>query len=80
MLRTLIIFSGAFLTSPAYAHLGHVGELAGHAHWVGIGAVVVAGALAGVIGKLTENNADQDGLEQDVEEEMELGDEAPVEG
>ena len=80
MLRTLIILSGAIFTSPAYAHLGHVGELAGHAHWVGIGAVVVAGALAGVIGKLTENNADQDGLEQDVEEEMELGDEAPVEG
>lgn len=61
---------------PAYAHLGHVGELAGHAHWVGLGAVVIAGALATAIGKLTEQASD----ENETEEEIELGEEAPVEG
>lgn len=33
-------------TVPAYAHLGHIGELAGHSHWIGLGAVGVAGAIA----------------------------------
>lgn len=73
-------FKWCIFNIPAYAHLGHVGELAGHAHWVGIGAVVVAGALAGIIGKFTENDAEQETGEQDSEEEMELGEEAPVKG
>ncbi len=76
MLRTLITMSTVFLTSPVYAHLGHVGEIAGHAHWVGLGAVVVAGALAAAIGKLTQKDSD----EEENEEELELGEEAPVEG
>ena len=80
MMRTFIIFSGVLFASPAFAHLGHVGELAGHAHWVGLGAVVVAGALAGVIGKWTENDADQDAEQQGNDEEIELGEEAPAEG
>ncbi|WP_029057650.1 DUF6732 family protein [Stappia stellulata] len=33
-------------TTAAAAHGGHVGELAGHAHWVGIAAVAAAAALA----------------------------------
>ena len=72
MLRSLIVFAGSVFTFPAYAHLGHVGELAGHAHWVGIGAVVVAGVLAGAIGKLTEKENEVS------EEEIELGEEASV--
>ena len=76
MLRFYIFLIGFVLSSPANAHLGHVGELAGHAHWVGIGAVVVAGALAAAIGKLTEKNTDED----ETEEEIELGEEAPAEG
>ncbi len=76
MLRTLMIFSGVFWASPAFAHLGHVGELAGHAHWVGLGAVVVAGALAAAIGKLSDKVCEED----ENEEELELGEEAPVEG
>lgn len=33
-------------TQPAMAHLGHVGELAGHGHWIGLGALGVAAGLA----------------------------------
>lgn len=73
-MRAFIVFCCVFLTSPAHAHLGHVGELAGHAHWVGIGAIIVAGALAGAIGKLTEKDSDE------TEEEVELDEEATVEG
>jgi len=75
MLRYFVLLMSIFLSTPAYAHLGHVGELAGHAHWVGLGAVVVAGALAAAIGKLTEKDQDEE-----TDEEIELGDEAPQEG
>lgn len=76
MLRLFVLLTGFAISSPAYAHLGHVGELAGHAHWVGLGAVVVAGALAAAIGKLKEQASD----EVENEEEIELGEETPVEG
>lgn len=76
MLRLFVLLTGFAISSPAYAHLGHVGELAGHAHWVGLGAVVLAGALAVAIGKLTDRVSDED----DNEEEIELGEETPVEG
>lgn len=76
MLRLFVLLTGFVISSPAYAHLGHVGELAGHAHWVGLGAVVVAGALAVAIGKLTDKASD----EEEHEEEVELDEEAPVEG
>ncbi len=70
-----MVIMAVFFATPVYAHLGHVGELAGHAHWVGLGAVIVAGALAVAIGKLTDKED-----EEETEEEIELGEEAPVEG
>lgn len=76
MLRLFVLLTGFMLSSPAFAHLGHVGELAGHAHWVGLGALVVAGALAAAIGKLTDKTSDED----ENEDENELGEEAPAEG
>jgi len=53
-----------FLSSPlpALAHAGHLGELAGHAHWLGLGAVVTAGALVGAIAKHRgKKNVSEDG-------------------
>ena len=35
----------------AYAHWGHAGEVAAHSHWVGIGALAAAAALAALVGK-----------------------------
>ncbi|MTI00025.1 DUF6732 family protein [Roseibium sp. RKSG952] len=52
-MKTLIGFaalSGAALTpAVAFAHAGHIGELAGHSHWVGIAALAGASLVAGVI-------------------------------
>lgn len=76
MLRTLMTLTLLSISTPAFAHLGHVGELAGHAHWVGLGAVIVAGALAAAIGKVKNANAE----EEVDEDEAELGEEASVEG
>lgn len=76
MLRALLIIFSSLIAMPAYAHLGHVGEVAGHAHWVGLGAVIVAGALAAAIGKLK----DKDAREEEQAEEAETGEEVPAEG
>ena len=40
-----------FSSGTAHAHAGHVGELAGHAHWVGLAAVLGAAALAALVAK-----------------------------
>lgn len=36
----------------ALAHGGHVGELAGHSHWVGVAAIFGAAAVAAVAARL----------------------------
>ena len=33
----------------AFAHAGHVAEAAGHAHWIALGAALVAGAIAAAL-------------------------------
>lgn len=45
------IFAGAIagMTTPAYAHLGHVGELAGHGHLAGIAALGAAAVIAAAL-------------------------------
>ncbi len=50
MIQRAILFSlTLLLPTQAFAHGGHLGELAGHAHWVGIAAVAGAAALAGLV-------------------------------
>lgn len=39
-----LAFVSAMFTGPAAAHIGHIGEAAGHGHWVGVAAL--AGAVA----------------------------------
>lgn len=38
-----------FLPTGAFAHGGHLGELAGHSHWIGVAALAGAAAIAAVI-------------------------------
>lgn len=44
---------------PALAHLGHVGEAAGHSHWIGLAALGVAAAILALLprGKRKEDEA-----------------------
>ncbi|MEM7463674.1 MAG: DUF6732 family protein [Pseudomonadota bacterium] len=35
----------------AHAHLGHLGEVAGHSHWIGIGAVAAAAAIGVLVAR-----------------------------
>ncbi len=50
-MTTRIALSGllTILTpSVALAHVGHVGELAGHTHWVGVAALAGSALIAGI--------------------------------
>ena len=63
----LILFSG----TAAQAHLGHMGELAGHSHWIVLGAGVVAAVLAAALGKRKIREAakqESSGSEEETEE------------
>ena len=51
MLTLLILLPG-----PALAHFGHLGEVAGHDHWVA-GAAIGAAALAGLWAAWTDRKA-----------------------
>ena len=45
-----IFFSGIVaMATPAHAHLGHMGELAGHGHLAGIAAIGAAAAIAAAL-------------------------------
>lgn len=58
------------LNVSAFAHGGHLGELAGHSHWIGLGAVIVAGAIAAVVGTLSDSkNDDEEEAETEAAEE-----------
>ena len=70
ILRGLSTLAFVLAVTPAYAHWGHLGDLAGHSHWVGLGAVIVAGTIAAALGKLADS--DEDG---ENENEIETGDE-----
>lgn len=46
-----LAFLASLIATPAFAHVGHVADLAGHSHWVGIGALIGAGIIAGLLVK-----------------------------
>ena len=46
-MRFSVLLASMFVAGTAQAHVGHFGDLAGHAHWVAAGAIGAASALAG---------------------------------
>lgn len=48
-----------FLPSAVAAHGGHLGELAGHSHWVGIAALAGAALVAGLVTRKGRKSEDQ---------------------
>ena len=51
---------------PAFAHWGHLPELAGHSHWIGMAAAAAAAAAAAW--GLRENSEDSSNDEETYEE------------
>ena len=63
------------LSSSALAHWGHVGELAGHGHWIALGAAAAAAALAVWLHN-QENEEEGETGETDADEETVEGEAA----
>ncbi len=69
-LRLIFSFFLILISSvSAHAHLGHLGELAGHSHWIALGAGTVAAAIAAALGKRK--------MDKEKEEAIEDADEQP---
>lgn len=76
MRRFPTILIATFAPVPALAHPGHVGELAGHSHWIALGALVAAAAIAAVVAKVS-GKADDETAEDEADG---VEDEAPAKG
>lgn len=70
-----ILISLLLMTTPALAHVGHVGALAGHDHWVAgaaIGLAIGVGIWGALKGRKDPEAEDQDNGEEELPEtEME---------
>jgi hypothetical protein len=53
----IVIILACFIPAPALAHIGHVGGLAGHDHWV-IAAVIAAALAAAAVAALKGRGAE----------------------
>jgi len=67
MKLTLTLIALLASTATANAHIGHLGEVAGHGHWLALGALGIAIGLAG----WTALNGKKDDDEAEVEEDLE---------
>lgn len=68
------------MAAPALAHIGHVGEVAGHGHWgaiIFLGGAAAVGLWAAIKGKKDAEKAKAEGAEDDTAEE-ETGEEELV--
>ncbi|MEM9634083.1 MAG: DUF6732 family protein [Pseudomonadota bacterium] len=73
MLQRAILtgLAATILPTSAFAHGGHLGELAGHSHWVGVAALAGAALVAGIVAlkgrkqKETEDTPEIQGDEED---------------
>lgn len=72
---TAIVFFFAFAT-PAFAHMGHVGEVAGHSHWVGLAAALGAAAIAALAHKIGKDKKGKEEIDADADAEAESTEEA----
>ena len=56
---------------PAFAHWGHLPELAGHSHWIGMAAAAAAAAAAAWgLRENSENSSNDDEAYEEIEEEI----------
>jgi len=56
---------------PAFAHWGHLPELAGHSHWIGMAAAAAAAAAAAWgLRENSEDSFNDDETYEEIEEEL----------
>ena len=55
---------------PAFAHWGHLPELAGHSHWIGMAAAAAADAAAWGLREKSEDSSNDEETYEEIEEEL----------
>ncbi|MEM6588019.1 MAG: DUF6732 family protein [Pseudomonadota bacterium] len=71
-MRYFLIF--AIFGMPAFAHPGHLAEVAGHGHWIGaaaLGAAIAIGLWAGLKGRKTDAEEAVDEAGEEAEDTQE---------
>lgn len=74
MFARLTLLTCLALPNAAMAHVGHIADVAGHDHWVALGALGVAGVLAVLGARKGKEKARDDDAPDDEPE----GEEAPA--
>ncbi|MDE0970255.1 MAG: hypothetical protein OSA51_12770 [Octadecabacter sp.] len=71
-MRLILVLFTLPAANPAMAHIGHLGDIAGHGHWAAAGAIAIAlgiAALGARKGKTRDTDATD---EKTTDEEKEL--------
>ena len=77
MIRPIaVLFAVIAAPGIAHAHAGHVAEVAGHAHWIALGAIAAAAAIASALAATKEGRKDQESDSPDAEEDAAEGERA----
>lgn len=57
-MRILLIALMTLTAGPALAHIGHLGEVAGHGHWIALGGIAIAVGIAVLGGRKASSDTD----------------------
>ena len=76
MLTVLVryIVVSLMLISSANAHIGHVGEVAGHGHLIGLAGLAAAAAMAALLAMRAKNKAKKETVESDADSKENIDD------
>jgi len=73
-MKPILLTAGLLLSPlPALAHPGHLADLAGHSHWIALGGLALAGALAAWAARGRKDGAVQEAQQDNPEAEPETG-------
>lgn len=72
MMSRILIITGSsmMVTSAAQAHIGHIGEVAGHGHLIGLAGLAAAAAMAALLAKLSKDETGKDEASDEAEGEI----------
>ncbi len=59
-MRVIITLLLSLTAGPALAHIGHIGEAAGHSHWAAAGAIAIALGIAAIGARRGKKKSEED--------------------
>ena len=68
-MRVITIFL-LLVPMPAFAHWGHLPELVGHSHWIGLAAAAADAAAAWGLRGNSEDKEIEEEISEEIEEEL----------